>query len=241
MTIKELAKMVLKSNKFGKLIYPGVQCCYQLFSVPKKRRLLQRNGLSILKNIDCVLGDLDIEYFVDYGTLLGVIREGKFINTDDDIDITICAQGVDARTIVRQFIERGFKFIHSIKYRGEAKLFSMSWRGTTVDFFLPERSEDRSEYLIYGAYFDPHIKYPSEEWNSCYRVCYPLRLESERIQFMGAFIRVPRCAEDHLMLKYGANWRTPDPKCKDAPEKNVVAMPNFAKRVISLEEFLAGG
>lgn len=240
MSVKEAVKKVLKSNKLGKLVYPVVQWGYKLFSIPIKRRLLQRNGLEILKNIDCVLQDLGIEYFVDYGTLLGVIREDGFIKKDDDIDVTICNPEVDLHMLVRQLLKRDFEFIHALEYRGEPKLFSMSHHGTSVDFFLPDWSEDRSEYLMYGGYFDPHITYPGEEWNSCYCVCYPLSLEPVRFRFKGILINVPQGAEDHLKFKYGTNWRIPDPNCKDGPEKKVVVMPDFAKRVTSLEKFLNG-
>lgn len=238
--MKELIKKVLKSCRLGKLLYPIVQRIYKIFNIPKKRRLLQRNGLEILRVLDSTLHDLNIEYFVDYGTLLGVIREGGFIKTDDDIDITICNPEVDARMLVRQLLERGFEFIHALEYQGKTRLFSMSWRGTSVDFYLRDWSEDRAEYWIYGIYFDPHLVYPGEEWNSCRRICYPLSMVPERFQFKGIIISIPHGAEDHLKFEYGVDWRIPDPSCKSVSDKKVLVMSDFARRVISLEKFLNG-
>lgn len=50
-------------------------------------RKLQLTILEILKDIDKVCKENDIEYFIAYGTALGAVRHGGFIPWDDDIDI----------------------------------------------------------------------------------------------------------------------------------------------------------
>lgn len=238
--MKEFVKKSLKSCKIGKLIYPFVQSVYKLYSIPKKRRLLQKNGLALLKLLDDTFEGIGVKYFVDYGTLLGIIRENGFIKSDDDVDVTICDPEIDAHMLVRRFLEKGLEFIHALEYRGRTRIVSFRWRGTSVDFYLREWSNDRSEYWIYGIYFDPRITYPGEEWNSCRRVCYPISLEPKRFTFKGIQIYIPYGAEEHLAFEYGKNWRTPDPECKGASDKKVLVMPDFAKRIISLESFLNG-
>lgn len=41
------------------------------------------------KNVISMLNDNNIEYFVGYGSLLGIIREGRLLEFDDDIDILV--------------------------------------------------------------------------------------------------------------------------------------------------------
>ena len=48
--------------------------------VPRER------NLSNLKIVTQVLNQIDVEYFVRFGTLLGYIREQQIIENDDDID-----------------------------------------------------------------------------------------------------------------------------------------------------------
>lgn len=51
------------------------------------RREIQNGSLEILKKIDKICNDLNLEYFLAYGTLIGAIRHHGFIPWDDDVDI----------------------------------------------------------------------------------------------------------------------------------------------------------
>lgn len=52
-------------------------------------REFQLATLKILKEVDRVCKEANITYWIDYGTLLGAIRNGGFIPWDDDIDISM--------------------------------------------------------------------------------------------------------------------------------------------------------
>lgn len=50
---------------------------------------LKKIQLDILEYIDKVCKENDIEYFINYGTLLGAVRHKGYIPWDDDIDISL--------------------------------------------------------------------------------------------------------------------------------------------------------
>ena len=134
--MKEKIKRILKSSKFGKILYPLFQKAYRIYSVPKKRRLLRKNGDVILKIIDKAFQGAGIEYFVDFGTLLGVIREGDFLKHDDDIDITICSPDINSHFVVDLLLKEGFSFIHSLEYKGKSRIVALDYKVHLLIFIL---------------------------------------------------------------------------------------------------------
>lgn len=61
----------------------------------KRARLLQEYGLIALTEIVKILVDNKIYYWVDAGTLLGIVRDGGFIENDTDIDIAVVIDNPD--------------------------------------------------------------------------------------------------------------------------------------------------
>jgi phosphorylcholine metabolism protein LicD len=65
-------------------------------------------------------------WFVAYGTLLGIIRENSCIDGDDDIDIIVCKNNFD--NIKKLLLENGFEFDYGYnigKSRSIIKLMKM--------------------------------------------------------------------------------------------------------------------
>ena len=62
---------------------------------PAVLRRLQLTILDILKDIDSICKENNIEYYIAYGTALGAVRHGGFIPWDDDIDICMTREAYD--------------------------------------------------------------------------------------------------------------------------------------------------
>lgn len=62
-------------------------------------------GLNGLKELKEIFSIYNIPFFLDYGTLLGCIREGGFINIDTDIDVGVLEENVNI-WVVNEFTQR---------------------------------------------------------------------------------------------------------------------------------------
>ena len=84
-----------------------------------RRKDLQKYGMDILRMVDSALITNHINYFVDFGTLLGLVREKGFIKHDLDMDFGIletdsfswdkleCLMTANKMKKIRQFVYKG--------------------------------------------------------------------------------------------------------------------------------------
>lgn len=79
------------------------------FMVPSAIKQAWAAELEALKEIDRVCRKHNIQYFADWGTLLGTVRHGGFIPWDDDLDIVMKREDyVKFMTVARFDMDEGF-------------------------------------------------------------------------------------------------------------------------------------
>jgi len=75
-------------------------------------------AIEILRRIKEVFDKYDIEYWLDYGTLLGAVRDGKFISWDTDIDLGTWSKYASSILLAdKEFQNSGFGVYPINKYR----------------------------------------------------------------------------------------------------------------------------
>lgn len=77
----------------------------------------EKKWIETLKIVKQILDDADIRYWIDHGTLLGAVRDGKLILWDQDIDLsTTCSEVRKILNTIPKFIEKGFH-VHATDFQ----------------------------------------------------------------------------------------------------------------------------
>jgi hypothetical protein len=133
----------------------------------------------------------DIEYSLAYGTLLGIIREGKPIENDDDIDLFIPSHEWDkaVKVMAKHFFRIPYLTLSIVtNIYDYSSIFAMySVNNVQVDLYRLYSHEERTIDCWSERTFDASL--------------YPF---SKRGKYS-----VPKNPEESLVFVYGEDWRIP--------------------------------
>lgn len=147
----------------------------------------QAKGLKELRDL---FNDLNIQYFISGGTLLGIIRDGDFIKWDWDAELDFRAE---------DFIPRRKEIISELKKRG---------------FTIEDRNRSLKNYKLnvvkYGSLYDLLVYNKVGEERQRMRSKIPDRLFKPGcyVTLRGEKYQALNPPEDYLTYNYG-DWETP--------------------------------
>ncbi|MDC0249428.1 LicD family protein [Flavobacteriales bacterium] len=175
------------------------------FSNPKLIDLIKStNNLLLVKK---VLDKNKVKFGLMFGTLLGAVREGNFIEHDEDIDLFVLEEDKDALiNTLHELLDIGFKVC---RYDGE--LLSIIRDNEYIDFYFFRK------YLLFYRKSSAGLTYKSA-----------FLQETKSQAFLGTTFQVPKETESFLKVLYGVNWKI--------PIKNTGAM-SYSKYIIMREKF----
>lgn len=153
------------------------------------------------------LNEQRVNYFVDYGTLLGHVRDGGVILGDEDIDISVHVQEpADADRLLT-----AVRAVHaSGDYDVEVLPHVLHWvwrkdRNICGDFYVYRADPKDPTYVVNMDNKSQHSRtrlFPTREETFGRR---------QKDQFV---VRVPAEPEGAVQDRYGGGWRTPTPFSK---------------------------
>lgn len=156
-----------------------------------------RNLKTILEYIDKLFRENRIKYWLDYGTLLGAVREKDLIEYDTDLDIGILNEDKERLLLLKERINRdGFFFSRDHKmdfYRINLSLINT----LHMDIFIWLESENgqlfRSEYM-------------SKDKNKGKDFSKELIEDLETAEIDGKYYPVPAHPEEFCRFRFGDDW-----------------------------------
>ena len=114
--VNKLRKYGLYETKFVKWL--------KLCALRFVGRKMKKYGLPCLEKFNSIMDEANVKYWVDFGTLLGIYRDGKFIEHDFDIDLGMYAKDYN-KDIEALLVKNGFKKIREFYAYG--KLSEQTW------------------------------------------------------------------------------------------------------------------
>lgn len=152
-----------------------------------------------------ILNKLNLKnWFIGYGTLLGIVRNNSCIEGDDDVDI-LCNKN-DYAVIKNALSQEGFKITygHGINTSQNILKTVDTSMYCSVDFYMCEINNNG----------DFHDKWERVIWTGCFN-----NNELIKRSWKDTTIYLPHDYEKKLIGRYGDNWKTPQDSKGVTPKK----------------------
>lgn len=170
----------------------------------------------ILDGTQRVLADLrdvvGVEAYLNYGALLGAIREGRMLGHDSDTDVCYLSK----HTVPAEIITESYAIERTMRERGWS-ILRMSGGDIKV---LHQVSDGRKVHIdIFVAFYTPDMDGEPVFYqlgNRSGRLRREAIVPVSTINLHGYDFPAPAEPEEMLAFIYGPKWRTPDPSFKYA-------------------------
>lgn len=197
---------------------------------------LQKFGYEALIKIFQVSEKLEFPLWIDWGTLLGYVREGALISYDDDLDIgTYCMTLSVHKCFVKEMEQKGFKRIREFKDGNLLIAECFEYKGIFVDVDYYFENGDFVSWYMFEVSEETKILHVGAQEQmvgmEIYRYDFlPVVIKKGKFK-NGTPCNIPVEAEKHVVEMYGQGWEKPEKAC-DWHEINNYTYEGFRDRFI---------
>jgi hypothetical protein len=148
-----------------------------------------------------VMDKAGIIFWLEYGTLLGAVREGKIIEWDTDGDVGVWIDDIPKmRKLEKEFLAEGLRVDYQPTHP-----------------YVALKISDRESILVIDICTFDIIQWKNKKWIARIVEGKLLNIKADeftyrhfkKINFLGTDFYIPFYAENALEFLYGKNWRTP--------------------------------
>ena len=215
MTLYHLREHIKRCIKKTPLYQPVI--ARKKARLAKSNAVLRERGPQIAEDIVSVVKPTGLSFYLTCGSMLGVVRDGKFIDHDDDIDFALeVIDGTEWEVLNKAFFEHGYTLLKEwlIENRVIECCYSCGELTFDVFGFFPKEDDDDTLIMHLFLRYDDMI-YDDPEHFSVEYFELPKPGGVVEISAMGVDLPIPDNAEEHLEVFYGPSWRIPDPNWVD--------------------------
>ena len=186
----------------------------------------EKDAVKLLKNVTDILEKENIDYYLDFGTLLGAIRDKRLIPWDNDLDITILnSKDFKKIPLVLKKIEKEFGYSTKTitfkesnlrRKKKNRKIYYEDLEFTNEDNFQQAKIKKKRLFGLYYVRLDLFFKYEKDNFYNFVADGKKYQIETKylkdgltKIEFYGNEFYVPKEYKEYLTAVYG-NWKKPD-------------------------------
>ena len=196
---------------------------YSKYITYTRTKYVGTNGKDFLNQIQKVFEELGISYWLEFGTLLGAVREGDFIGGDSDIDLGAYLDEYSPK-IEEVFKKHGFTKVKEIVIdNGEyGRTEAYSYKGIVSDIFYFRRENGK----LYGYNFENYKSYGKRKTIDKLGGLVSMEIiftdtGLKEIDFLGMKFKAPKDTNLHLTEHYGEDFMIPNPNFTEEDVKNI--------------------
>lgn len=196
-------KNLLRKSNFLKSIY---HVTYVRVKNKWKQFWIQRYGIRYISEITNTLNSNGVITFVDFGSLLGIVREGHLMYHDIDIDIGVISNSIMTGELIYGLLSKcNYRLVREFKIKDSTKEQSYYKKHIRIDiqFYVISSEQKMMCYLFYEK------EAGKQKWYAVEKSCTLVQSVKDIIISKNK-IYIPDNAETLLRDKYGENWRIPD-------------------------------
>jgi len=184
------------------------------------------DAIEVLKNVTSILEEANIQYYLDFGTLLGAIRDNSFIPWDNDLDITILNEKDFIKIPeILNIINKQFGYsVKTITYKESnlsrknknKKVYYKELGFTDENNFQIAKVKKKKLFGLYKVRLDIFFKYKKDGFLNFVADGKKYKVEEKylkdgltTITFYNHNFYIPKQYKEYLTAVYG-EWQKPD-------------------------------
>ncbi len=140
---------------------------------------------NILFEFDDIAKKLKIPYCLGQGTALGLYRDGKIINGDNDVDIEVFCDNKKLEKLFQKLKESGYD----------------DEKGIAHINIISKDSYEVNQHFHKGPILDILFHFDGKRKK--------FHKKFDKVKFDGREFNIPHPIEEYLELEFGKNWRKP--------------------------------
>jgi len=189
---------------------------------PYKNYKIRREASEILTRVCNVFENNTKDYWLDYGTLLGYVRERRIIKGDLDLDFGVIME--DKNKSLQEYL-REYQIYPTQQMKVEGMIVTEQYRYKNIgfDIFYYRKENDKiitNVWLTTDHSVPQRISY--EQGGGVLGETTFSAFDTTKIQFYGVSFRTPKDADLYLKEHYGDDYMIPNPNFSFDDEKNRV-------------------